>query len=140
MSKTISVTLPDEALEGYLRSATAAGKPLEQFLAERLTEVVPFVSDKLPANVQSEMQSLERLDNLALAEAAQCRLSDDKQREYDRLLSKQTGDLLSAEEAKTLNTIGEEARRLTLRRAHALMLLKWRGQKLPECDEPTDLE
>ena len=140
MSTSISVTLPDEALYGYRRSAAAAGKPLEQFLAERLTEAVPLVSDKLPRSVQTALQSLEQLDDRDLHEAARCHLPQDQQSEYDRLLSKQAASSLNAEERQSLAAIGDEARRLTLRRAHALMLLKWRGHELPEPDEFVDVE
>lgn len=140
MSESISLSLPDEALEGFRRSAAAAGKPLEQFLAERLVEAVPAISEKLPESLQSELRSLEHLDDLALAEAAQCRLPDDKQHEYSDLLSKQTDGPLTAEESHTLRAIGDEARCLTLRRARALMLLKWRGHELPEPEQLANVE
>lgn len=67
-------------------------------------------------------------------------MADDKQRKYDRLLSKQLDGSLTAKEKRSLEAIDDESRRLTLKKAHAAMLLKWRGYALPRPEELSEVE
>jgi hypothetical protein len=62
-------------------------------------------------------------------------LSPAKQRLYSRLLHKNSQGTITAREKETLYALGEEARRLTLKKAHAYMLLKWRGHRIPSQEE-----
>jgi hypothetical protein len=50
---------------------------------------------------------------------------------YDDLLDKNSQGVLTDDEAALLHELGEEARQITLKRAHAYMLLKWRGHTIP---------
>jgi hypothetical protein len=54
-----------------------------------------------------------------------------RQRVYSRLLAKQRQGALTPREQATLQTLGDAARLLTLKAAHAAMVLKWRGHGLP---------
>jgi hypothetical protein len=54
---------------------------------------------------------------------------------YSRLLSKNSQGTITAHEQETLHTLGEQARLLTLKAAHAFMLLKWRGHRVPSPEE-----
>ena len=47
------------------------------------------------------------------------------------LLDKNSENTLTSNETQMLHKLGEEARRLTLKKAHAYMLLKWRGHAVP---------
>jgi hypothetical protein len=47
------------------------------------------------------------------------------------------GDLTPREEEK-LRTLGERARLLMLQKAHAYMLLKWRGHQVPAVEDLTN--
>jgi hypothetical protein len=57
------------------------------------------------------------------------------QRLYSRLLQKNSQGAITVPEKKKLHALGEEARRLTLKKAHAYMLLKWRGHYIPSPEE-----
>jgi hypothetical protein len=127
MEQTITLQLPDEVLRRYQRGATAARKVLEQFLAERLADLAPPLVDNLPSPLREELRDLEKVSGPALRQVAQSRLPAPRQRAYSRLLRKQSQGTLSAREKETLRHLGEQARQITLRKAHALMLLKWRG-------------
>jgi len=131
MVQAVTVYLPDEMLDRYRRGAAVARMELDAFIAERLAETTPPLADDLPDSVRAELKSLEEGDDQALLQGAESHLADDKQEEYDRLLSKHAqGPLTSGEEQK-LRELGEEARGLTLKKAHAVMLLKWRGHEIP---------
>jgi hypothetical protein len=131
MAQALTLYLPDEALERYRRGAAVARMDLDAFIAERLAESTPPLADDVPESVRGELRSLEEGDDEALRQAAECHLPDGEQAEYDGLLSKHAEGSLTTVELKRLQALGDEARRLTLKKAHALMLLKWRGHSVP---------
>jgi len=135
MTQTITLQLPDETLQRYRRGATAARKVLEEFLVERLIEAVPPLAGDLPSPLREELTELERLDDEALWKVAHSQLPPARQRLYSRLLTKNSQDTITASEKEKLHALGEEARRLTLKKAHAYMLLKWRGHHIPSPEE-----
>ena len=135
MAQTVTLQLPDETLQRYRRGATAAHKALEEFLTERLMEAVPPLAGGLPSPLREEVKALENLDDEALWRVAQSQLPPARQRLYTRLLAKNSAGTITADERETLHALGEEARRLTLKKAHAYMLLKWRGHHIPSREE-----
>ncbi len=135
MAQTITLQLPGETLQRYRRGATIARKSLEEFLMERLVEAVPPLADDLPSPLHEELEVLESLDDKALWKVAQSQLPPAHQRLYGRLLHKNSQGTTTAREKEELHALGEEARRLTLKKAHAYMLLKWRGHHIPSPEE-----
>ncbi|MFQ5342869.1 MAG: hypothetical protein ACE5F6_15125 [Anaerolineae bacterium] len=131
MAQTVTLQLPDKTLERYQRGAAAARKVLEEFIAERLEEAAPPSIEGLPFPLSEEMKTMEELDDAALWRMARSQLPPDRQRLYSRLLTEKSQGTLTPQAEKTLNSLGEEARRLTLKKAHAYMLLKWRGHNIP---------
>ena len=137
MAQMVTLQLPDETLQRCQRGATAAGKLLEEFLVDRLMEAVPPLANDLPSPLHEELETLEHLDNDALWQVARSRLSPTLQRQYSRLLAKNSQGTITAHEQEALHALGEQARLLTLKAAHASMLLKWRGHRVPS---PEDLQ
>jgi hypothetical protein len=135
MVQTVTLQLPDETLQRYRQGATAARKLLEEFLIERLVEAVPPLADDLPSPVREELQALEQCDDDTLWQVARSQLSPARQRQYSRLLAKNTQGTITAQEKAILRTLGEQARLLTLKIAHAYLLLKWRGYRVPSPEE-----
>lgn len=130
MAQTVTLELPDEALQRYRQCATAARKRLEEFLLDRLLEDIPPLADDLPAPLHEALKGLENLDDDALWDVARSRLPPGRQQLYSRLLTKNTRGTITAPEKEKLHRLGEEARLLTLKKAHACMLLRWRGHDL----------
>lgn len=135
MPQPITLQLPGETLQRYRRGAAIARKALEEFLAERLAEAVLPLADDLPSPLHEELKVLEDLDDGALWQVAQSQLPPARQRLYSRLLRKNSRGTITAHEKEKLHVLGEEARRLTLKKAHAYMLLKWRGHDVPSPEE-----
>lgn len=138
MTQAVTLYLPDDMLERYRRGAAVARMDLDAFIAERLAEMTPPLADDLSGALRAELKSLEEGDDAALWKAAECRLPKERQAEYERLLSKQTEGPLTTDDQQELRELGDEARRLTLIRAHALMLLKWRGHGVPSRQDLQD--
>jgi len=135
MTQTITLKLPDEMLQRYQRGANVARKALEEFIIERLDDTDLPLADNLPTHLQVELGELETLDDDTLWEIAESQLPDNLQKEYDDLLAQKNERALTSHEENHLHTIGEEARRLTLKKSHAYMLLKWRGHTIPTLDD-----
>lgn len=140
MTDTITLALPDDTLQRYQRGAVAARKPLEEFLVERLVEAKPPLPTDLPSPFADDLAILETLNDEALWQVAKSQLSVNDQKLYDRLLEKNSSGTITPAETKTLQALGDEARRLTLKKAHAFMLLKWRGHDLPDLNALADSE
>jgi hypothetical protein len=109
----------------------AARKLLEEFLVDRLMEALPPSADAVPSPLREELRALELLDDEALWQMAQSQLSPARQRLYSRLLTKQSQGTITAQEKNTLQALGDEARLLTLKKAHASLVLRWRGHRIP---------
>ena len=135
MAQPVTLHLPEETLQRYQRGATAARKLLEVFLVERLLETVPPLADDLPSPLREELQALEHLDDDALWQVARRQLPPTRQRLYSRLLAKQSQGTITAQEQETLQSLGDQARLLSLKAAHAYMVLKWRGHHMPSPEE-----
>ena len=135
MTQPVTLHLPDETLQRYRRGATIARKRLEEFLVECLLEAVPPLADDLSSPLQEELQTLEHLDDDALWQVVRCQLPPAHQRLYSRLLTKNNQGTLTVQEQEKLHALGEQARLLTLKAAHAYLVLKWRGHNLPAPEE-----
>ena len=137
MIQSITVRLPEETLERFRHGAGAARKPLEEFLVDRLVETAPPSVEDLPLPVREELRTLERMDDRTLWRIAQSYLPAERQRRYSRLLGKNASGTLTAREQSQLEALGAEARRLTLKKAHAYLVLKGRGHAIA-CREELD--
>lgn len=139
MSQTVTLELPEEMLLRYQQGAAAARKSLEKFIVDRLGEAIPPLADAEYASIDEELATLEKLDDQALWAIAQSHLSSYKQERYEALLEQNSHGALTDSETVILHALGEEARRLTLKKAHAYLLLKWRGHTIPTLDTITKL-
>ena len=140
MPESVTVRLPGEALQRFRRGAGAAGKPLEEFLADRLLDAVPSLPEDLAPALRAELDALEQLDETALRKVAESRLSPGRQRLYSRLLAKNAAGTATGAERQQMEMLGDEARQLTLKKAHAYLLLKWRGCAIPSISQFEDSE
>jgi len=114
MSQTLSINLPDQLLERLNRMARATHRPVEDLVVSTLNESMPRPPSDLPAEIRDELLALETLSDEELVGVAQASLR--------------------AEALLATYTPGEAADRLALRKAYALVLLKWRGRPLPELE------
>jgi hypothetical protein len=131
MPQTITLQLLDEVHQRCQQGAMAARKLLEEFLVDRLMEALPPLADEVPSSLREELSALDHLDDEALLQIAQSQLSPARQRLYSRLLTKNSQGTITAQEKNTLQALGDEARLLTLKKAHAFLVLRWRGHRVP---------
>lgn len=113
MSESITITIPDPLLSRLTRLAQAAHRPVEDVVLTTLSESIPAPPQGLPQEIKEELTALELLSDEELQEVARS--------------SKDPADLPPEPYSP-----GDETDRLALRKAYALVLLKWRGHTLDE--------
>ena len=114
MTQVLSIRLPDQLLDRLNRLASETNRPVEEIVVSTLNESVPQPPVGLPAEIREELVALETLSDADLAEVARA--------------------TMSAEDIPTPYWPGDATDRLALRKAYALVLLKWRGHPMDEFD------
>jgi hypothetical protein len=89
----------------------------------------------LPADVEAELRALEVLNDDVLWAIARSRMNAAKQRRWRRLLEENRQGALTESERQELERLAADGDRLTLCKAHAYLLLKERGHRIPELEK-----
>jgi hypothetical protein len=84
--------------------------------------------------LEAELQALAMLSDDVLWAVARSRMNSAKQRRWRRLLEKNQRDALTERDRQELARLTTDGERLTLYKAHAYLLLKQRGHRIPELD------
>lgn len=133
---TQAVTLHlSEAL--YIRLQQHAQATHQSFddVARRAIETgAPPSWEDAPAEFQTDLAALDRLDDDALWRIARSRQSEAEMARYSDLLDQNANDRLSDAEHVELTQLRTQADRLMLRKVHAVALLRWRGHHIPPAD------
>jgi hypothetical protein len=123
--------LPEGIYDRLKQSAEATNRPVEELVVQSVKAGMPPSVRNLSAQYSQECLALERLSNSRLQQVARGTLPAARQRRYNLLLRKNQAGTLSEREREQLSQLGDEARRLTVRKAYAFALLKWRGRPIP---------
>jgi hypothetical protein len=126
----LTLELPEDIYERVRRTAKGMKQPVEQALATIVRAATPSL-EKVPLEYRAELETLEELGDDELWQAAEECLTPAKQRRLEVLLDKHEQGNLTNRERQALTGLRSEADRLTLRRAYATLLLKYRGHRIP---------
>jgi hypothetical protein len=130
MSETVTLQIP-EAL--YQRLAIAAGatqRSLEDVILQALQIGSPPTWKDVPEEFQTDLASLDRLDDNSLWQIANSKKMPLEMERYDFLLSKQQNTELTASEKLELEQFRTDSDRFMLRKSQAAAILKWRGHNV----------
>ncbi|HLJ81393.1 MAG TPA: hypothetical protein VKT52_07910 [Ktedonobacterales bacterium] len=128
---TVTIHLPDDLHRRLERMAETTGQPLERLIVRTLSSSLPTLPDELPPASRDALEALEGLTDTGLWQITHATFPEDQ---YNRLtiLRKQRRDgTLSVKDQQELDRLLEEADLLTLKKAYAAVLLRWRGHRLP---------
>lgn len=128
--QAITVELPEDVYRHVKRAAEGMKSPVERVLASIVKGATPSL-DKVPAQYRSDLESMETLGDQELWKIAESRVPPERQRRLERLLENSQSGELTKREQQTLTRLRNEADRLTLRKAYAYLLLKYRGHRIP---------
>jgi hypothetical protein len=129
--QTVTLNLPEAIYRRLLRTAETIQKPLEDVLLQTIEGNLPPSVEDMPAELQGEFIAMQSLTEDELWTIARAVIEPAEQRRLEQLLRKNSHGTISQREREELERLGVEADRLTLRKAYAYALLRWRGYPLP---------
>lgn len=115
--------------------ATITHRPLEVVALQALSNNLPDLPTNLPKHLVQELEMLNQLSDDELWNLMTSRMNESQQTKYTQLLHKNSLNQLSKRDEKHMDALYETANHLTLRKAYAGVLLKWRGHRLPTLAE-----
>jgi hypothetical protein len=127
MSELITLQLPDHLYQRLIHTAQATHRSLEEVILRAITTGSPPDWDDAPAEFQSDIAALDRLNDEALWEVARSHKTATELERYDELLERNREQTLTAEERLELTALRQESDRFMIRKAQAAALLRWRG-------------
>ena len=129
--ETVTLQLPERLYLRLANTANATQRSLEEVILHALRVGSPPAWEDAPSEFQADLAAMDRLDDEALWQIARSRRTTADMKRYDFLLERnQSGGLTEAERLE-LMSLRAEADRFVLRKAHAAVLLRWRGHNVP---------
>ena len=125
---TITLTLPEWAMDQAQQAAAALKRPVEEVLSDILVAALPTLHDA-PADMQAELTGMTWFDSQELWRIARGQISPEAQEQMQQLTQLQGQRPLGPKEQEQLDTLRQEYGRMTLRKARAYALLSLRGGK-----------
>ncbi|WP_204102816.1 MULTISPECIES: hypothetical protein [Spirulina sp. CCY15215] len=130
MTKTITIDIPDRSYQRLVQTAEATKQPLDAIILRVLEIGSPPDWTNIPEEFQTEIAALDRLDDNTLWRIARGQKKPEEMIHYDELLAKNKVRQLTNEERLELTALRKEADLFMLRKAQAIVLLRWRGHQI----------
>jgi hypothetical protein len=128
--QTVTLQLPEALYRIARQVAETTQQPLETVLQNSIAYALPPLDD-VPPEEAAALSALALLDDATLWREADMVMSPIEQTELQNLLDSQGEGDLSPIDAARLETLLDIYGRLTVRKAHAWLLLARRGYRVP---------
>jgi len=134
--RTLTVTIPEMLFLQLEAAARSSAQSLDAVVVQSLERTIPpHLAALLPGELQAELAAMEHLSDDALRAIAYSMASPERLAQMDDLIAlKQDGPLTSSQQAE-LTALRAESEALMVRKSHAFVLLKSRGQIPPLLDQ-----
>ena len=130
-TRELIVQLPEQIYRRLEHVAQEIDQPVETVAIASITGNLPPSVDDMPAELREDLRTLQTLDDDALWAVARSKLDPAQQAQLEALLTRNSAGTLTEVEREKLTRLGEKTDQLTLRKAQAYALLRWRGFPLP---------
>ena len=130
-ARRLTLNLSERLYEHLYSQAQATARTVNEVVEERLIRSIPPLEDDLPPAIRAELVAMERLSDHALWQIAESKTDADTTALYDVLLARLHHGTLTPAGRDWLRRLRSESEALTLRKAHAYLVLKNRGYQLP---------
>ena len=127
--------LPETLYLRLQQTAQATRQSFEAVLLRALQVGSPPAWETAPAEFQTDLAAMDRLDDAALWRIARTHTTHAQMDRYQTLLDKNANQTLSTQEQKELTQLRTDLDRQMLRKVHAAALLQWRGHQIPPSDK-----
>jgi hypothetical protein len=125
-TETIEIYVPEGLYHRLERLAELTRRPLESVILQTLSSSIPPLPDDLPPATRDALIALERLSDDELAQIMRNSMPEDQFERLSELREKRHAGTPTEGEQAELDQLLQEADLLTLRKAYAAVLLKWR--------------
>lgn len=133
-TETVTLQLSESIYRAARRVADATRQPLDTVLETSIAHALPPLDD-LPEDQAADLAVLALLPDGALWRAARSSLSAEEQAEIHDLLEQQSEARCAPAQLARLQELQQIYSRLTMRKAHAYLLLARRGYRVPMQDD-----
>jgi hypothetical protein len=131
VTRELTVQIPVQVYRRLEYLARETRQSVESVALTSITGNLPPSLDDVPSGLREDLRALQTLDDDALWAVARAKFSLEKQARLEVLLTRNSDGVLTQPEREELEHLGEETDLLTLRKAQAYALLRWRGFPLP---------
>jgi hypothetical protein len=138
MTRTITLTLPDNVLQPVQRVAQATQQSVEELLVTALQAALPTL-EGLPPDLIQHLVALQSLDDQALWRVMLETVPLDQQHRLHDLLKRNQASVLTESEHEQLAVLQQQSDLVMLRKARAAVLLRFRGKRVPTLAELSQL-
>ncbi len=130
MAETVVLQIPEALYQRLAIAAEATQRSLEDVILQALQIGSPPTWKDVPEEFQTDLASLDRLDDNSLWQIANSKKTPLEMERYDFLLSKQQETELIDSEKLELEQLRKDSDRFMLRKSQATAILKWRGHNV----------
>lgn len=123
---TVTLRLPDDLYRRIERLASLTGSPMEGIIVRMLASSLPPLPDDLPPATRDALLQLEQLSDDDLSAVETTAISSGDYARLTKLRERRADGVISPEEQAELERLTQAADTLTLQKAYAAVLLKWR--------------
>jgi hypothetical protein len=132
--EAVTLQLPETLYVRFQQTARATRRSLDDLLLRAVEVGSPPKWDDAPAEFQSDLAALDRMDDQALWRIARSHKTEADMERYQDLLDKNANGVLLVAEREELVTLRREYDVAMLCKAHAAALLRWRGHRVPSAE------
>lgn len=134
--RTITVTIPEMLFLQLEAAARSSAQSVDAVVAQSLERTIPpHLSALLPTALQAELDAMEHLSDEALHAIAYSLASPERNAQIEDLIALKQAGIITSEQQEQLTALRGESEALMVRKAHAFVLLKSRGQAPPLIDQ-----
>jgi hypothetical protein len=134
-AETISIPVPHALYERLERLALLSGRSLESLVAQTLATSLPLIPENLPSVSREALRSLEQRPDAELWSILQQTATDAQIEQFGILREQQRHGALLPDDAAQLEGLRAALDLMTLEKAYAAVILKWRGHRIPTLAE-----
>lgn len=131
MVASVTLELPERLYQRLTKTAQATQRPLAEIIIHALEMGSPPDWEDVPEEFQADLAALDSLNDAELWTIARQHRSAAELARYDELLDRNQAGGLSEAEQLELSSLRQAADAFMLLKAHAVVLLRWRGHLVP---------
>ena len=125
---TVTLRLPDDLYRRIEKLASLMGSPMEGIIVRMLASSLPPLPDDFAPETRDALQRLELLSDDELVAYEKATLFRADYARLTKLRERRANGDITADEQTELERLMQAADTLTLQKAYAAVLLKWRGR------------